>query len=242
MIRREEPAGFSLIEIIFAMAVGVLLLTAIYTVVESGQKTSVAIDQKVGAQQDVRAAIQVMMLEMEMASYNSTFASGIWRNTSCGNSPSPVQTYKGIQEATANSLTIEMDLDDSSAIGDGTNEILRYVYDPVNQFVTRDSNCLGAQPFLGDDPASGRPRAVRVINDQNGSGAYEDGVDIPVFAYFNGAGTQIPFASLPASIPDIRRIDITLQVETDQVSPDTGQRRRMIYSTSVLPRNHAFHF
>jgi hypothetical protein len=43
----------------------------------------------------------------------------------------------------------------------------------------------------------------------------------------------------PALIPDIRRIDITLVVDTEFVDPNTNQRRRMIYSTSVIPRNHA---
>ena len=35
------------------------------------------------------------------------------------------------------------------------------------------------------------------------------------------------------------RIDITLAVETENVDSDTNQRRRLIYSTSVIPRNHA---
>jgi hypothetical protein len=78
-----------------------------------------------------------------------------------------------------------------------------------------------------------------VINDTNGNGVYDQGTDLPVFTYFDGAGNQIPFASLPANIPNIRRIDITLQVETDEITPDTGQRKRMIYSTSVMARNHA---
>ena len=83
------------------------------------------------------------------------------------------------------------------------------------------------------------PRSVRVINDANGNGVFDAATDIPVFTYFDGAGNQIPFASLPANIPNIRRIDITLQVETDEITPDTGQRRKMIYSTSVIVRNHA---
>lgn len=235
-IRRE--AGFTLIEVLFAIGVCLVLLMAIYAVVESGQKSSLAIDRKVNAQQDVRAALQVMALEIGMASYNANFVNAIWLNPACGNNPPANPTYKGIQAATANSITIEMDINESSIIGDQPNEVIRYVYDLGNQQITRDNNCLGAQPFLGDDPASGRPRAVRVINDQNGNGVYDAGVDIPVFTYYDGAGNLIPFANLPASIPSIKRVDITLQVETEEVAPDTGQRRRMIYSTDVLPINH----
>jgi hypothetical protein len=40
-------------------------------------------------------------------------------------------------------------------------------------------------------------------------------------------------------IPNIRRIDITLAVETEEVEPTTKARRQMTYSTSMLVRNHA---
>ena len=82
------------------------------------------------------------------------------------------------------------------------------------------------------------PRNVLVVNDINESGAYEDGTDIPVFRYYDGAGAIIPTASLPAAIPNIRRVEITLAVETEDADPNTKQRRHLIYSTSVIPRNH----
>jgi prepilin-type N-terminal cleavage/methylation domain-containing protein len=236
-VNREK--GFTLVEILFALMVALILLSAIYAVVESGQRSSVSLERKVAANQDARAALQMMAMEIRMASYNANFETGFWLNSNCGNSPSPNLLYKGIQEALPYSLAVEMDIDESSILGDYPNEIIRYAYDGINQFITRNSNCQGAQSFLGDNPASGVPRSVRVINDANGNGVYDEGTDIPVFTYFDGAGNQIPFASLPANIPNIRRIDITLQVETDEVTPDTGQRRKMIYSTSVIARNHA---
>ncbi len=81
---------------------------------------------------------------------------------------------------------------------------------------------------MGDAP--GNPRSVRVIN---------NALNSPMFRYFDGLGNEIPPATLPTSIPNIRRIEITLAAETEEVAPDTRQRRRMIYSTSVVPRNHA---
>jgi hypothetical protein len=60
-----------------------------------------------------------------------------------------------------------------------------------------------------------------------------------MFRYFDGLGNEIAAGTLPDSIPNIRRIEIILAVETEMVTPDTGTRRRMIYSTSVIPRNHA---
>jgi prepilin-type N-terminal cleavage/methylation domain-containing protein len=231
--------GFTLVEITFALAVGLILLGAIYAVVESGQRSSVSLERKVVAHQDARAALQMMAMEIRMASYNPNFEISPWLNSSCGNSPSANPLYKGIQEASPYSLTVEMDVDESSIVADYPNEILRYAYDGINQFIKRNSNCQGEQAFLGDNPGSGVPRTVRVINDANGNGVYDEGTDIPVFTYFDGAGNQIPFSSLPVNIPNIRRIDLTLQVETDEITPDTGQRRKMIYSTSVIVRNHA---
>ena len=236
---RDHDRGFTLVEVLMALAVGLILMGAIYAVVQSGQRGSVSIERKVVAQQDARAALQTMALEIGMASYNANFEPHIWLNTTCGHNPAPNLSYKGIQAASANSLTIEMDINESSVVGDSANEVITYTYEALSQYISRNNNCQGAESFLGDDPASGLPRVVRVINDTNGNGVYDDGADIPVFRYFDGAGNQIPFANLPANIMNIRRIDITLQVETDEISSDTGQRRKMLYSSSVIPKNHA---
>lgn len=234
--RFKSVQGFTLIEIIFALFVGLLLMSAIYVSMISGQKSAVAIDRKVAAQQDLRAALEMMALEIGMASYNPTFAPGIWRNgpttTSCG-TPGSNQVVKGIQEAKANSITVEMDVGGTGTIGDENNEILRYAFDGANQRVIRERNCLALteaeKSFIGD--IAGNPRSVRVINDTLG---------IPIFRYFNGQNPAIELNPEvdPTVIPNIRRIDITLGVETDEVDPNTQQRRRMIYSSSVIVRNH----
>jgi hypothetical protein len=173
-------------------------------------------------------------MEIGMASYNPTGAVNIWVNPAgaCNATGGAIQAYRGIQVATTNAIVAEMDIggaagpDGDGMLGDA-NEVIRYTYDTVNQYITREVMCGGNQPFLGDVPAN--VRAVRVINNTLG---------IPVFRYFNGAGTEIT-GGLPAQIPNIRRIDIVLAVETENVDPNTGQPRRMIYSTSVIPRNHA---
>ena len=77
-------------------------------------------------------------------------------------------------------------------------------------------------------------KTVRVVNHD---------VAIPFFRYFDSAGTDIT-SSLPGAIGQIRRIEITLVVDSENVDPSLGgsQRRRMIYSTSVVPRNHGIQF
>jgi len=220
--------GFTLIEIVMALFVGLLLLGVIYISVVSGQRSSVAIERKTVAHQDARAILEIMATEIAMASFNPTFASNVWRDPGNCVNISANQAYKGIQAAAAISITLQMDIRESSAVGDSPNEVIGYVYDFANERLTREVNCGGALPFLGDVP--GNARSVRVINQTLG---------IPMFRYFDGLGSEIAAGALPDSIPNIRRIEITLAVETEMVTPDTGTRRKMIYSTSVIPRNHA---
>ena len=232
----RDAKGFTLVELLIAVAVAMGLLVAVYMAVNSTQRHSSAIEGKVTAQQDVKPALDLMAMEIGMVSYNPVFATNLWVNpTGSCLAAAANQNYRGIQEATANSVVVEMDIS-GSATGDGdgmlgdANEVIRYNYDTGNQYITRATNCGGGQPFLGDTVASGRPRTVRVINNTLG---------IPVFRYYDGAGAEIASTGLPAGIPNIRRIEIVLAVETENVDVNTGQRRRLIYSTSVIPRNHA---
>jgi prepilin-type N-terminal cleavage/methylation domain-containing protein len=249
MLLTGNDRGFTLVEIIVAAAVSMVLLGAIYMAINSAQRSTMGIERKVAVQQDVRPALELMAMEIRMASYNPMFTRGIWLDPADCFSASVNQQYLGIQNATPTSITIEMDIGPNSPsgfVGDDTNEIIAYAYDMANQRITRETKrsppgaCTpGGQPFLGDTVASGNPRTVLVVNDVNGNGVYDDGTDIPVFRYYDGTGTLIAASSLPGAIPNIRRIEITLAVQTEFVNPDTNQRRSLIYSTSVIPRNHA---
>ncbi len=246
---RKNIAGFTLIELLIAITVAMIIGGAIFIAVQSGFRASSAIDAKVSAQQDVRAAMDLMALEINMTSYNPSNISNnlLWSDltTTAGQNCSvsvaaPANPLrKGIREATPNSLTIEADINGDGLTGGAgqPNEVIRYVYVTAgaDQYLTRCSCCTtsstgsGGQPFLGDTIASGRPRGVRVLNNTMG---------LPVFRYFDGFGAQIDTVAQPDRITEIRRIDTTLAVETDAIDPNTGQRRRMIYSTSSLLRNH----
>jgi len=230
----RDAKGFTLVELLIAVGVAMGLLVAVYMAVNSTQHHSTTIERKVTAQQDLKPVLDIMAMEIGMVSYNPTAASNLWviPTGSCLGTASN-QNYRGIQEATANSIVVEMDIgpsgDGDGMLGD-SNEVIRYNYDTTNQYITRETNCGGGQPFLGDTAASGRPRTVRVINNTLG---------IPVFRYYDGTGAEIASSGLPAGIPNIRRIDITLAVETEDVNANTGQRISLTYSTSVIPRNHA---
>jgi len=229
----KNHRGFTLVEIIFAMATGVIVMAAIYMAVMTAQRSSVRIEQRISATQDVRASLEVMSMEIGMASFNPLFVPALsippfWRDQNCsGTSADPAN--RGIRGATPNAITVEMDIDENGAL-DGPNEVIAYAYDAANRQITRATNCGAAQSILGQ--AAGTPqRIVRVINGD---------LNIPVFRYFDGLGVEIPAANLPGAIPNIRRIEIALAVETEYIDPATQQPQRVVYSNGVILRNHAF--
>lgn len=231
----KKHAGFTLVEILVSMAVGLVIILAIYAAVATGQRSSVSIERKVVAHQDARAALELMALEIQMASFNPTYTTGLWvAPGACDTAGSGNQNYRGIQAASATSLTIEADINENGSVlksgnpNINPNEVITYTYDAANQYITRETSCAGDYAFLGETVASGKPRSVRVINTDA----------VPVFRYYNAQGAEITTAGLPAGIPNIARIEIVLWVETEDVDANTNERRRMVYSTNVIPRNH----
>lgn len=232
----SNQKGFTIVEILTAMVVGTLVMAAVYAVINLSQKSSAGIEGRVSAQQDQKTAMQLMSMEIAMASFDPT-RSVSWVNNTCNGLGT--QPYKGIQEATANAIIVQMDIGGTPAgVGGGnsliwdsatgnvdTNEIIRYNY-VSNLYITRSVNCGPAMPFLGSPDAE--QRAVRVINNALG---------VALFRYYDQDGDEIP-APVTARIPDIRRVRVTLAVETENPDPTTAQRRRLVYSKSVIVRNH----
>ena len=227
----KSSRGFTLVEVLLAMVIGTIILAAVYTATMEGHRASTGIEQKIAVQEDVRAALDIMAMEIGMASYNPKRSTGLWRLPDCNTAGNT--SYKGIQTTATfdRTITVEMDLNANGVISTADpNEIITYNYDTVAQRITRNTNCGGAQSFIGDvTAATNRQRNVRVVNNDLG---------IPLFRYFDSVGNEITTANLPTNTSKIRRIDITIAViATD---PDfQGQTRQIIHTTSVLPRNHA---
>jgi prepilin-type N-terminal cleavage/methylation domain-containing protein len=230
----KKENGFTLVETIIALFIAGFMMTAIYIAIITAQNSTSKIERRVVSQQDARGALDLMVMEIRMASYNPTLNNNIWNDTSCSGSGSGYQPYRGIQAATATSITIEMDTNGNGVINNDTinnpNEIIKYNYDSSanNQYITRSTNCTGGdQPFLGASSANSDTKTVRVVNNTTG---------LPVFRYFDGNNTEIT-SPVTSRIPDIRKIEITLVVDSYIADPG-GNRQQLIYSTSVIPRNH----
>lgn len=232
MERKEKvicSKGFTLVEVLIAMVIGTLVVAAVLMAVRGGQQASTGIEQKISVGQDARAAMDIMTAEIGMASYNPLGSSNIWvtyNTCQAGGTP----TYKGIQNATATQLSIEMDTNETGVLGDATSgEIITYTYDGPNEQITKNINCNGPAPFLGDSTAPSLvARNVFVINDRPPG--------INMFRYFDGNGTEfVPMTA--ANIPYIRKIRVTIAVLAAAADVQGGYQR-MIYSSDIIPRNH----
>ena len=229
--------GFTLVEVLTAMVVGLAIMAAIFGAMTIAQRTSTNLSQKIVTQQDTRAVLDFMAMEIRMASFNPKNSSTIWNPSSnlLGCAPAALLN-KGILIATATTIAVAMDLGPTGPprvyeiIGDASNEYIVYSYNGADS-ITRTTNCGPALAILG-----GTALGSNVRNAIAG---------VSLFRYFdkgtpaNPAGVEIPVASLPARIPDIRRILITIVADTAEVDLNTRIPRRMIYSTNVIVRNHA---
>lgn len=227
----KNQNGFTLVEVLIALLIGSVMMMGIYAAVNSAQSSSNRIERRVIAQQDARTALELMSLEISMASYNPTLLK-IWVDTSCNDLAitDMLQLNRGILEATSTSLMIAMDINEDSVIGGAgvENEVIRYAYNSSSKYITRATSCGSNQPFLGAANASTVEKTVLVENDAAG---------VPLFRYYDGSGTELS-SPVTGAIPDIRRIEVTLVVDTQHGDIGTGKRKRVIYSTSVIPRNH----
>lgn len=92
--------GFSLVELLIAMAVGLIVLGAMYSVFMVQHKIFTTQEDYVELQQSVRAAMEMMTREIGMAGYNPTGTAGA-----------------GIVSAAASSINFTLDITDNSGSG-----------------------------------------------------------------------------------------------------------------------------
>jgi len=219
--------GFTIVEVLIAMFVGALIMTAVYGLMVMAQKTSSSLDRRVITQQDTRAVLNLMATEIRMASYNPLNQALIWAGngtaampgiTACWGVNPVVNANKGIQIANATTLAFAMDIDADGAFA-SNNEYIMYAYDG-NSTLSRSTNCGTPQHILGGN--------APLSNIRNAAAG------VTMFRYFGTAGEL----TVPVNIPDIRSVLITIVSETEHKDLSSGQPKRMVYSTTVIVRNH----
>lgn len=216
--------GFTLVEIMVAIAIGMVIMLAIYGASNIAQRSSTSVGRKVVTQQDARAVLDLMAMEIRMASYNPRRveqSANMWSNSNC--QVSGFQLRKGINNVSDSTIDVQMDLNANRTIIGDTDENIYYRYDGAST-IFRSVSCGVPTAILGGG------FGTNVVNAAAG---------IPMFRFYDGQENLIAPANLDAQIPNIRRISITIVADNDQVNQGSTTPKRMIYSTSVIVRNHA---
>jgi type IV pilus assembly protein PilW len=121
---RIENRGFTLIELLVAMGLGLVVLGAVLKVFVSQNRTNAAQQEVAYAQQNVRAAMDLMAREIRSAGYDPED-----------------NGFEGIKTATSNSIRILSNLSGDNEAGDpdDPNEDVTYTVNGSNQ-LTRAGN------------------------------------------------------------------------------------------------------
>jgi len=134
---RHDARGFTLIEMMIAMAIGLVVLGAAYSVFTIQYKTFGNQEEIVAMQQSVRAGMDMMAREIRMARYDP---SGVNSDADTGND------FVGVF-VDATQLEIQADLDGDGAIDGTSEENIIYAFDSANNRITRNTGG-SAQPFV----------------------------------------------------------------------------------------------
>ncbi|MBN1471839.1 MAG: prepilin-type N-terminal cleavage/methylation domain-containing protein [Syntrophaceae bacterium] len=236
--------GFTIVEVLIALFVGMIVMAAIYGMINLGQGSSAGVSRRVLTQQDARAVLNLMSMEISMASYNPNLTLNTWSDankvgcTCFSFSDTTTQASRGIQLASPTQIGVAMDLGSNvtlcpspttaPCIGDVANEYIVYTYNSGNSTITRSTNCGGNEVILGGT-AAGSSTMVR-----------NNDLGVSLFQYFDKFGTEITTLN-DTTIPNIIGVRINI-VADDPISDTTkgvSKVSKRIYSTNVLVRNHA---
>ena len=136
----KRNAGFTLVELMVSMAIGLVVLAAITTTFTVQTRQNSAEEQLGQLQQNVRAALDLMIREIKMAKYDPAATAF------------PAGTYGVTYSATQ--LQVKSDIDGSGTLDSGTSgsvENIIYVWDSANLQITRQLGSSGTPQVLADN-------------------------------------------------------------------------------------------
>lgn len=206
----NDNRGFTLTELLVALAISGVVMAGIYSSFYSQQKSYVAQEQVVSMQQNLRAAMYYMQREIRMAGCDPT-----------GNAGAAIMI--------ANVAELQFTIDEN---GDGdftnpsppptndSNEQIRYA---LTNDANRDGIADGSPCNLGRETWGGGLQTVA------------ENIDALNFVYLGEAGVldDDGNGNVVASIPDIRSIQITIVARTGREDPLRHKR----LTTEVKCRN-----
>ncbi|MBW1698730.1 MAG: prepilin-type N-terminal cleavage/methylation domain-containing protein [Deltaproteobacteria bacterium] len=129
----NKDTGFTMIELLIAMAVGLIVLGALSSTFIIQRKTFDAQEQLTEMVQNARAAMDLMTREIRMAGYSPAGAN-----------------FNGITYDTTQ-LKIQADLNGDGDTTSGSNEIITYTYDAANDQIDRSTGVAGTPKAVAEN-------------------------------------------------------------------------------------------
>ena len=193
--RRNKQKGFSLTELLVAMAMVGIVMAAVYSTYKSQQDTYVAQEQVAEMQQNLRASLYQMARDLRMAGFNPQ------RSPNVGGFLTQLPD-DGLGETTTDSTNIAFTIDENS-----------------NGAIDLDDN--DEQIAYRLDNATNTLQRFRVSDDTWHTVA--DNIDALDFVYLDGSRNALNDMTTPvatADLPNIRSIQVTMVARSGAVDPE----------------------
>ena len=150
---KNDPKGMTLIELLVAMAVGMIAMAAIYGTYQGQEKAFVNQQLVIDMQQNVRAAMLLMTREIRMAGYDPAAADGIDNDGLNGVDDAAESSGATLLKAGKDWIQFSADLSGDSDVSDANEDITYQISgsdlvridatDGVEQIVAYDIEAVG---------------------------------------------------------------------------------------------------
>ena len=154
---RINSSGYTLIELVIAMALAAILITGIYQIHGARQKAHTKQKQAVEMQQNIRAAISLMKREIRMAGYDPAARDGLDNDGDTVIDNDGESALAGIHIAGPNMIQFSYDNDADMTIAPG--EMVTYGFANIHDGNKDGIADAGAAP-LGRRTGAGTPIPV----------------------------------------------------------------------------------
>ena len=211
-IPRDPSRGFSLVELLIAMAVGLIILGAMYGLFTIQSKHLGTQDVVAEMQQNARMAMDMVSREVRMAGYNPSGT--LTRCT--GTTPTASTTCVGIRTASANSISFTTDLNGNGSLTAGSAN--------PNENIVYDRYLSSGIYSLGRTSNGVKQPVIEYL-------------DLLSFTYLDASGAA---TTNLASIREIQITIRTIASKMDPAYTVNGGYRTYTLTAKVAPRNLAF--